>query len=864
MEMVERATQLVRLRDALAQARRGHGSTVLLSGEAGIGKTTLLRAFVEPAVPQARVFEGWCDELITPRTLGPFRDIADRHPAVFAAVLDDRDAFIDALTAEMSFRQRPAVVIIEDLQWADHATFDIIGFLGRRIQSLPALLVASYRDDDVSGNEPLQRLLGSLAGDSTIRIHLDGLSDIAVGRLARAAGMDPVPVIATVGGNPFYLSEVIMHGTPAVPPSVRDAVAARVSALPARCRVALGQIAVIPSEVDVHLLGRIVDDLSDLEPAERRRILEFTPRGLRFRHEIARRVVESSLSDAQRVTCHARVLAALVAAQSEKSLLVHHAMGARDQAAAAVFAAAAATEASRADSHEETVAYARLALDRAHILTTPERARLHGLAARGLYALNRFGEAAVHADDAVGAWDGDGGSTTALAEALLLSARINTLLGRPTAGRDKALRAITILQPGGPSHDLAFAYSTLAAQAALRADVDAARTWSERALDVAYATGSDDIVSHALGYRGVAKCSAGDDSGLDDLRSAVEIATRIGHADFLTVAAHNLAVMLMRSGDVLAASPYLDIADRVAREHRLETARFRISAQQCFVLMWQGRWDEAESRLRGLVGAGADAGANAVNPLAFLGRLLSRRNDPAGAELIERACALAAASGEDQKSAVASAAKLESLWLSGDTAGVRAIGAKMLDRAGQTERRLLHGELLRYLRRVGDTVKPFPGCPAPFAAGIAGDWERAATLWEQAGNPYEQAWELSESPDVAVVLRALDMFDRLGAAAAATIVRRRLRSAGVRGVPRGPRVATQGNPGRLTNRQLEILALVNEGATNGEIANRLFLSRRTVDNHVSALLRRLNVTSRHAAIAAGSAAGVDRGATKRR
>gem|GEM_PF-6712121 len=110
------------------------------------------------------MFEGRCDELITPRTLGPFRDMARHHRRVFGVVLDDRDAFIDVLTGEMSFRQRPAVVIIEDLQWADHASLDIAGFLGRRVHALPALLVVSYRDDDVPDNEPLQRLLDPRSG----------------------------------------------------------------------------------------------------------------------------------------------------------------------------------------------------------------------------------------------------------------------------------------------------------------------------------------------------------------------------------------------------------------------------------------------------------------------------------------------------------------------------------------------------------------------------------------------------------------------------------------------------------------------------------------------------------------------------
>ena len=111
--------------------------------------------------------------------------MARHHRRVFADGLDDRDAFIDVLTTEMGFRQRPAVVIVEDLQWADHASLDIVGFLGRRVHALPALLVVSYRDDDVPDNEPLQRLLGSLAGPSTTRIHLDGLSDACGRRTGR-------------------------------------------------------------------------------------------------------------------------------------------------------------------------------------------------------------------------------------------------------------------------------------------------------------------------------------------------------------------------------------------------------------------------------------------------------------------------------------------------------------------------------------------------------------------------------------------------------------------------------------------------------------------------------------------------------
>ncbi|HKE65909.1 MAG TPA: AAA family ATPase [Micromonosporaceae bacterium] len=857
MNLVERATQLDELCAALGRAGQGHGLSVLLSGEAGVGKTSLLKAFTDRIGAKARVFEGRCDELSTPRTLGPFRDIArDCGGRLGDAAIDDRDSFIDALVAEMGFAQRPAVVIVEDAHWADHASLDIIRYLARRMATLPALLVVSYRDDELSDDHPLRLVIGSLAGTAVLRMPLVGLSDESVAELARAAGLAPDTIVATVGGNPFYLSEVLAEPVAAVPASVRDAVLARVLSLPVACRLALEQLAVVPTEVETSLLTALVDVPAALEPAERRAMVTIGYHGLRFRHDIARRVIEMSMSRSRQAAAHRRVLEALVAAGAESSRLVHHALGAGDEDAVARFAFSAATEAAHAKSHAEAMAFARLVLDRGDNLSSTERATLHGIAASALHDLNRFPEAAAHADEAVKAWHEAGTAPAGLAEALLISARMSTLLADPASARAKSVRAVEILTPLGPSRMLALAYSTIASRDTLLGEFEDAEMWSERALSMAARVGSDDVLAHALGYRGVAKATLGDASGMDDLKEAVAAALRLDLADYVTVSAHNLSVMLVRGGRLAEAKEYLDIAERVAAENRLGAARYRIEGQQCHLVMLQGSWDEAERRLRRLLDTADDAGANAVNPLCFLGRIRARRGDPVAADFIARAWDLAAACGEDQKRSIAAGARMELNWLTGDLAAVQATGAELLPVAIRTRHHLVRGEVLRYLRRAGVDVAPFPECPAPFAAGIAGDWERAARLWEEEGNPYERALELSESPDPTTVTVALEILDRLGAVATAAIIRRRLRSAGVAGVPRGPRSTTRANPGRLTDRQLEILALLDAGCTNSEIAERLFLSTRTVDNHVAALLRRLGVTSRREAGAVAARAGL--------
>jgi DNA-binding CsgD family transcriptional regulator/tetratricopeptide (TPR) repeat protein len=856
MSLLEREHQLRRLEAALDQARQGRGTTVLVSGEAGIGKTSLLAAFTAGAGATTRLLAGACEDLLTPRPLGPFRDMARDAGGLAPLAGDDRDAFLDALLAEMRFRQRPAVVVVEDAHWADAASLDIIRYLARRIDRLPALLVVSYRDEELDDDHPFRRMVGALAGPSVLRIELEGLSDAAVAELAVAAGLDPGPVVAAVGGNPFYLTEILAAPGAAVPPSVRHATQARFASLPVACRASLERLAVVPGGAETWLARSLVEDSSALEPAERRGMLVAGQGRVRFRHELARRAVELSLPSTRRMDHHRRVLAALAVAGAEPSRLVHHAVAAGDEQATARYAAAAARDAAGSSAHREAAAFARLALEHQAPFDRLEVARLHGLAALALYARNQFGEAAGHADRAVAIWDETGSAPLELGEALLVSARMSTLTADPATARAKALRALDILETLEPSRALALCYSTLGAQDCLQARFEVAVGWLKRALDLAERLGSRDVVSHALGYRGLARASLGDDGGLEDLEAAVAEADRLGHGDYLTVAAHNLAVILFRTGRVREAKAYLDLGERAAREHALATALFRIEAQQCHVLLLQGSWDEAERRLRRLLERTEDPGANLVNPLAFLGRILARRGDPEAAPLIDRSWRLAAATGEDQKMAIAAGARIELAWLSGDDAAVRRIGAELLELAVRAQHRYLRAEILRYLRRVGEPVEPFDGCLAPFAAGIEGDWAAAAEGWARIGNPYHQALELTEAPDLAVALRGLGMLDRLGAVATASLVRRRLRRGGTRGIPRGPRAATRANPGHLTDRQLQVLALLAEGATNAEIAARLYLSRRTVDNHVAALLARLGVRSRHDALEAATGMGL--------
>jgi predicted ATPase len=140
--LLERGAELAVLDEALDAALDGQGSVAVILGEAGIGKTSVLRMFMAAAKNRARVLSGSCDDLMTPRTLGPIRDAAAAvvGPMATALAAVNRDDLLIALREELSDPARPTVLVVEDVQWADDATVDVLRYLGRRITELPAML----------------------------------------------------------------------------------------------------------------------------------------------------------------------------------------------------------------------------------------------------------------------------------------------------------------------------------------------------------------------------------------------------------------------------------------------------------------------------------------------------------------------------------------------------------------------------------------------------------------------------------------------------------------------------------------------------------------------------------------------------
>ncbi|HEV3013050.1 MAG TPA: AAA family ATPase, partial [Actinomycetota bacterium] len=547
--LLERDAELRRLRETLRGAGQGRGSVVLVSGEAGIGKTSLVRAFAREAAGRARVLAGACDDLVTPRTLGPFRDMArGAAPALAAAVEPGagRDAVFGAVHQELA--RGPAVMLVEDVHWADDATLDVLRYLAWRIPDLPSVLVLTYREDELGGQHPLHRVLAALPHAEVRRLVLRPLSAGAVEQLA-GGHADAAVVLAATAGNPFFVTEVLANPGVEVPATVRDAVLARLAGLSEPTRRALELLATVPGQVERWLAEELLGDrLAALDEAERHGMLEADPGRVWFRHELARRAIERQLSATARVARNREVLAALAShPEVELSRLAHHAHRAGDPEAVVRHGLAAAREAAAAGAFSEALAHYELVGGWSGRMQAGELAAMLEESVWVLYNLSRFEEAATRAARVVALRERTG-DPASLGQALTTLSRMRYMVNDPAGSEAAVTRAVALLEPLGDQERLGRAYTYLAAILKLTDRPEEAIELARRSLELGERTGQEDVVAHSLNYLGSAQLDLGDPGGADQLRRSAVVARAASSYEYAQRAYTNLVEGLYRLG----------------------------------------------------------------------------------------------------------------------------------------------------------------------------------------------------------------------------------------------------------------------------------------------------------------------------
>ena len=849
---MERQGELAALESWLGEARAGVGRLALVAGEAGIGKTSLVRAFCDQHADAARVWWGSCDALSTPRPLGPLYDIARMARGVLSSLMagdasrhDRFSGFLEAL----SWPLQPTIAVIEDVHWADEATRDLLVFVARRLADVNALMVVTYRDDEVSGDHPLRQVLGSVATLTVARrLLLPRLSPSAVSALAAARDADGQQVYRVTGGNPFFVTEVLAGGTGQVPGTVTDAVLARAGRLSRSARSVLEAAAVVPDRAEIELVRTVAaGDTDAIEECVQAGLLLATDRSLRFRHELARLAVEDSIPGTRRPGLHAAVLAHLTDQPAgDPARLAYHAEQAGDREAVLAHAPTAGELASRLGAHREAAAHYERALAHSEGIEARVRAELFEQHADQCTAIDEEAAALRSYDGAVAAWrEVDDPERTAT----VLARRAYALwgVGRNDEARASVEDAIALLESRPPGLALATAYTYSAHLHMLARQIPQAIELGQQAIAIAEDHHDVALLGRALNIVGAAQWFVDPDQAEVTLARALEAAHRSGDDTIVGVVMRMLG---SGSGEVRR----YDVADHWLREGVRWCAEHDLDIHGDYCLAWLarscfelGRWPEADQVATDAAARPSQHTPTRIVALTALGRLRVRRGDTGADEPLTAAWDLAHATGDLQRLWPAAAGRAEAAWLAGRADDIPGLVATTFELAVRLGQAWPIGELGFWLWRAGELRTPPEGAAEPFARQIAGDWRAAAEAWERVGCPYETAVALADGDDPDELRRALTILGGLGAAPMADRVAARLRGLGVHDLPRRPSRATVSNPEGLTGRQLEVLGQLVEGRTNTQIAAVLHISPKTVGHHVSAILDKLGVADRREA-----------------
>ena len=858
--LLEREDALAALHGALSEVRAGSGRFVLLAGEAGVGKTALVRAFAASAGRSTSVLTGACDPLFTPSPLSPFADVA----AEVGGRLDESvrsglgvRAVLEALQAEL--RGGSTILVLEDLHWADEATLDVIRLLARRVESIPALVVATYRDDAFDRTHPLRIVLGELTTVTSVEIvRLEALSVESVARLAESYEIDPVELHRATSGNPFYVREVLDAGGDAIPQTIRSAVLARTSRLSREANAIVEAVSIAPPRLDAAELEQICGgDADSVGECVAAGVLVSEGPAVAFRHELARLAVEDGLTPTRRVALHRRTLAALAASAAgrvDPARLAHHAEGSGDAGAVLRYAPAAAEHAFAVGAFREAAAQYARALRFASGRPAGERAALLEGRSRACYLADDQLEAIAVIRDAIVLRQLQG-APLPQARALTELASYLMCRGLHTQAEAAVAEATTsaATEPGAKE-----TASVLHSRALLiyDGDVEAAIRLSREAEEIAVRCGDFETAAEAQVTIGSLEFHRDPTLGRKLLETAAADCRTNDLKQQAARALNNLGAIGASRHDHVLANEFLPAALEYCIAHNLDLWRINALGVLAGSLLDQGVWTDAAESATQLLRDPRESPWPQLEALRVLALVRARRGDPGARDALTAGAEVAISPEETSALVGFAAARAEVAWLESrpeEVAGATAIELEAATRRGALDdaARLTYWRTLAGFEAVaGQTGNE------PYALGAAGEWVDAAPEWERRGCPYETAVALAQTADEGSLRRALEISHELGARPLATLVAQRLRRLGVRDVPRGPRPSTRENPALLTAREVDVLALVADGLRNAEIADRLVLSRRTIDHHVSAILRKLDSRNRGEAVAAAARLGL--------
>lgn len=866
--MIERKAFLADLILSAESAKQQNGRVVLLSGEAGLGKTTLLNAFRQSLLSDYNVFWGGCDPFETPRPLGPVYDLT--HNLIDPLSIDEKEhgaasRLFSMILSALEKSKTPTILILEDAHWADNATLDFIRYLGRRIRFLRTALIISFRDDEVDRNHPLRTAIGDLPQSAVQRIALKPLSKAGVKKLANAAGAASTGLFKITGGNPFFVTELIEAHAAAntdVPISIREAVNARLNRLPEKEQQFLETLSHIPSAFTIRVLHHFYGETGQIiaQNCVARKFLNFDSKSgeYRFRHELARLSTLDRVDDVRQKETHLYLLKYLQnQTQPNYNALVHHAIGAEQISDVLKYAPLAAQRAAILGAHREAADFLSKALTYIEHATPEQQAELYEAWAYEASMALQITENIIEArHKAIGIWKALG-RPEKIGENYRALSRLHWYRGESRIASDYSDRAIAILEDRPPSRERAMAYSLRSQIDMLNDNMDAAIIWGEKALDLAEQFNDIEVQVHALNNVGTARVFRGDDTGVAMLEDSLALSLKHHLHEDAARAYTNLSEYGLEFGDYELAEKTLN--DSISFSNRYDIKSFSpyLSGRLAQLKLQRGLYTEAKAIADTIVRQPQATLLMQLPAGLVLASCEMREGNNNADKLLNSHLTRALATEELQYIIPARLALMEQAWIN-NTPDEAIIHFKAMADLPQNK---LHpwnrGMLALWGKRLKFDISGLitNDMSHPFHLELSGQHKEAAKIWEKIGAPYNQSLALindtSPQSDQSLI-KAITVLQSINAKIvldkAIALAQSRGITAKLPKTKRGPYHAARTHPLGLTKKEQQILILMTKGHSNRNIAELISRSQRTIEHHVSSILKKLNVANRTDAI----------------
>jgi len=888
IELIERAPHLTTLHDKYKDMAAGEGHCIMLSGEAGIGKTALVRCFCQDHRHHAKIYLGSCDALFTPRPLAPVYDViwqiwpddglrrqpgdpGSRQPgdpeSRQPGIPDDRTTLFTDFLQRFDQQAGPSLLVFEDIHWADEATIDFIKFLARRITRLRCLFILTWREEEVHAGHPLKQLLGQLPPHSFTRLQLPPLSRTAVENLAKTRGYSGEDVYGISGGNPFYVNEILASYSPGIPDNIKDTILSVFNRLNANTRQVCELLAVTPTGLETDYLEQLEPQYAALlATCLETKIILLKDDRLFFKHELYRRTIESSLSPFTRILLNKRILTAFrdrFESNGETERIIHHAKNANDHPTVVHYAPIAARQAAALGAHTEAAKLYFTAIEYYQGKDPGTLVTLYEPYAYECYLTNRMKEAIIYQQKVASIRqenlnrerlnpehpNRESLNPERLGDSLWFLSRLWWFDGNRRQAERFAQEAIDTLADQPSSRPKAMAFSNLSQLKMLSDQTVECIHWGEKAIRIAGELGDEEILSHAYNNVGSVqmRVPAYRQKGLDLLRRSLDIALKCHFHEHAARAYTNMASNAIQLKDYPLATVVLGEGIHYCEELELDSWRTYMLSWKARLLLETGRWEEASAIAEQLVRSETQASIVKILALVVIGTIRMRKGETDALPRLLEAKTKAFEAMELQRILAALTALLEYEWITGRPVIEKAAVEYAIGLISQGGTLRESSEFDFWLWKVRRAQIPWHEVHIRYRADDPAMAIETAAGWERLGCPYEQALFLFEGDEDAK-REAIAIVHRLGATAVYEKMKLAMRSEGIRSIPRGSRKTTRDNPALLTERELGVLELLKEGLQNKEIGSRLFISAKTVDHHISAILFKLDVDSRNKAV----------------